>query len=323
MNSFVQASNLSIGYDNQLIPSFSFDVSRGDCISVMGANGCGKSTLLKTISGLLPSIGGKVFIGSQDISQIPARELAFLVSVVLTQPSNLKNFNVLELIKLGRIPYQNVFGHFRKKDWHAVDQSIDQLGLEDLKSIPFENLSDGQKQKVMIARALTQDTPVLILDEPTTYLDIGYRIELMSLLKEIAEDRKMVVIYSSHDWDLVLAINTLLWLIMPDGSMKKGMPEELLTEGHVEKVFGGEHFRLDMNSGQFQRIYSQDYPVSLFDSKQQRYNWTKQALNKRGFYLKSDAEIKINASDNGWDVDLGEKQLHAESLSELLNILNS
>ncbi len=205
----LKISDLLFGYNIPLIKSpMQVEIEEGTIIAVVGKNGMGKSTLLKTIAGIIPSLSGEVFIDSQRIDNY---NISKKISVVLTTKP-LSALSVKEVLSLGRIPYTNRFNQLNVKDKQIIERIIKKLNLQSLLNKKINQISDGELQIVMIARALIQDTPIIILDEPTTHLDLDNKAIVLGILKEMKEEGK-IIIFSTHDINLVLSRVDLIWVI--------------------------------------------------------------------------------------------------------------
>lgn len=190
--------NVTIGYSAPLVSAFDAELVSGDFVCLVGRNGTGKSTLLKTIAGLIPPLAGEVSATKE-------------VAIVLTQVPDLPNTTVFELVSYGRIPYLNLFAKLREEDKKAVTEAIETVGIKELTNRKISQLSDGEKQKAMIARALAQGSEILLLDEPSAFLDYPSKHELMSLLKNLAHEKNKAILLSTHDLDLVNKYADKVW----------------------------------------------------------------------------------------------------------------
>jgi iron complex transport system ATP-binding protein len=211
----LQAEKLTIGYgsDNVIFPDISFSAGEGEMIALLGVNGIGKSTLLRTISGLQKGVSGGMLIGGKPLETMTVQDRARLISIVLTERILVDNILVKEFIALGRMPYTGWLGKLSKQDAKEVDEIIKVVKLAKLQHKLFNQISDGERQKVLIARALCQQTPVIILDEPTAFLDFRNKKEILLLLSAIARDMKKTVILSTHDIEASLEYCTKCWLM--------------------------------------------------------------------------------------------------------------
>jgi iron complex transport system ATP-binding protein len=214
----LQAQKLNIGYgsDRIIFPDISFVAGEGEMIALLGVNGIGKSTLLRTISGLQESVSGNILIGEKPLENMTVQERARHISIVLTERIFVDNISVREFIALGRMPYTNWLGKLSQEDTAELEKVIAIMKIEKLQHKLFNQISDGEKQKVLIARALCQQTPVIILDEPTAFLDFRNKKEILELLAAIARDMKKTVILSTHDIEAVLEHCSKCWLMTED-----------------------------------------------------------------------------------------------------------
>ena len=202
----ISLSQLSVGYtlSHPVISDINLELKSGQLACLIGENGIGKSTLLKTLIGFLPKLKGSLLLGNRDIESFSQRELARQVSIVLTQKPDVQNLTIEEIIGLGRSPYTGFFGRLRAEDRKVVDDAIATMGIEKLRGRMIQTLSDGERQKVMIAKALAQETPVILLDEPTAFLDFPSKAETFQSLQRMAHERDKLILLSTHDLELAV-----------------------------------------------------------------------------------------------------------------------
>lgn len=237
MKNFLEIKNVSVGFSNILFKNINAEMEAGSLVCLMGINGVGKSSLLKTIARLLEKKEGEIKFNGINYEQISAEEFAKIVGIVLTEKLQVDYLTVEELISFGRSPYTDRSGRLKAEDQTEVEKAMNQTGIIKLKNAFFTELSDGQKQKVLIARALAQGPKLLILDEPTTYLDIPSKIELINLLKRLTKENNLAVLMSTHDLDLIQESADKIWLMEKDGKFSVGSPEELKSSGLIAKNF--------------------------------------------------------------------------------------
>ena len=215
----ITLSHLSVGYKvgHTVISDINLTLQSGQLACLIGENGVGKSTLLKTLTGFLPKLEGSLLLDGKDISEFSQRALARQISIVLTQKPDVQNLTVEEIIGLGRSPYTGFFGKLHANDQQIVDESITAVGIEKLKNRMIQTLSDGERQKVMIAKALAQQTPIIFLDEPTAFLDFSSKVETFQLLQRMAHEMGKLVLLSTHDLELAVRFSDTLLQVNGDG----------------------------------------------------------------------------------------------------------
>ncbi|MEO9869348.1 ABC transporter ATP-binding protein [Ekhidna sp.] len=231
----LKVDRLSIGYgpNKRLAKNINLALKSGELVGLVGQNGVGKSTFIRTISGLQPLLEGEIYLSSESIHSISQKSIAQKISVVLTGKPDSLNLSVLELITLGRHPYSGWLGNLKKEDKEIIEQSISQMEINYLVKKRLFELSDGQLQKVMIARALAQDTDLIILDEPTSHLDLKNKIEVLQLLKKIAISGKSVLI-STHEIQLSSQVCDQFWCMDFGKEMLIGKPRALIKDGTLQ-----------------------------------------------------------------------------------------
>lgn len=259
-------------------------IRAGQLICLLGPNGSGKSTLLRTLAGLQPALGGRVEI--QGRSGLSSADLAKKISLVLTDRVLGSNLDVYSLVALGRYPWSSWLGGLRQTDRDAIDRAIASAGIGELLGRKVFTLSDGESQKVMLARALAQDTPILMLDEPTAHLDLPSRIRLMRLLHRLARELDKGILLSTHELDLALQVADEVWLLEAgtSGTFHKGTPEDLILGGIFESVFAREDVVFDRAAGVF-RIPPEGQKQIRLDGTGIEAFWTRRALQRAGFVI--------------------------------------
>ena len=240
-NSILETLDLSVGYRKKrslltLASGINLRVKKGELVAFIGQNGIGKSTLLKTISGLQPALTGSILLEGKDRNQLSDRELARKISVVLTGQPFSKNLSVEELVALGRQPYTNWLGSFGPQDREATFRALDLVNIRNLSQRKCYELSDGQLQKVLIARALGQDTPIMVLDEPTSHLDLYHKAQVLQLLKGLTQKTKKTILFATHELNLALQLCDRL-VVMKEAKVYCGSPEELIATGIFRTLF--------------------------------------------------------------------------------------
>jgi len=234
----LKTSSLSIGYDSKTI-AFDINVtlSEGDIIALIGPNGAGKSTLFKTFSTHIKPVGGKIELFGKDLMSYSPKERAKLLGIVLTERPDDMFLKVFDVVAAGRYPYTGMFGKLNEDDEKEIKVSLELVGVNHLADRVFNTLSDGEKQKVMIAKAIAQNTPIIMLDEPTAFLDYPSKIELFSLLKKLAKEQKKAILFSSHDLELLLRYTDNLWIMAKNKPFAAGLSSDLLKNGIIKEYF--------------------------------------------------------------------------------------
>lgn len=220
------------------------ELSPASLTAVVGVNGVGKSTLLKTLSGILPPLSGNVLLKGRDRQNLTSDRLAKLISLVLTGQPFSQNLSVQELVSLGRQPYTNWSGSFSPQDVASVTKALHHIQIEDLAEKKCFELSDGQLQKALIARALAQDTPIMILDEPTTHLDIYHKAQVLQLLRKLSSETSKAILFATHEIDLALQVCDNI-IVMQPGSVIQGSPAYLIKEKVFEQLFPNDLIEFD------------------------------------------------------------------------------
>ena len=250
MNVF-KAQNLAVGYkDKTILNDLNFELKTGVLTSLLGSNGIGKSTLLKTISRLIDSKNGTISIDDKNISEMPLTEFSKWVSVVLTHKEINKELSVYELVKLGRQPYTNWLDALSETDERLIEEAMNDCEIADLKTRKISQLSDGQLQRVFIARAVVQDTPFIFLDEPATHLDLYHKVHLFKLLKKLCVANNKCILFSTHDLDLALQLSDEI-MLLKDGKFYHNTTNILIEQGIFDRFFNTEDILFDKERKQF------------------------------------------------------------------------
>ncbi|KQO33005.1 ABC transporter ATP-binding protein [Flavobacterium sp. Leaf82] len=255
MKTILETSNLNIGYKSRketvtIAENLNLNLSSGKLISLIGANGIGKSTLLRTITGIQQPLAGNVFLNDKNIKTYKPVDLAQNLSLVLTENLPPSNLSVFELVALGRQPYTNWIDTLTPTDIEKVQEALELTQIEHLAQKKHYEISDGQLQKVLIARALAQDTPLIILDEPTTHLDLLHKVALFKLLKKLTQETQKCILFSTHDIDLGIQLSDEM-IIMTQNLVVQDEPCNLITKGSFATLFKDEHIIFDAEKGKF------------------------------------------------------------------------
>ncbi|MBO7233228.1 MAG: ABC transporter ATP-binding protein [Bacteroidales bacterium] len=244
----ITCEHLSIGYRqgkhcHVVQEDLQLQVNAGELIALIGPNGCGKSTLLRTLSGLQKPLSGKIYFRGLDMSTLSLSELSRLQSIVLTQNVAIEYCKVFQMVALGRSPYTGRLGRLDAQYKSLVEEALDRVGMRSYAQKNLSDLSDGERQRVMIAKALAQNTPLIFLDEPSSHLDLSNRISLHALLGDLAKDMGKSILFSTHELELALHTAHKAWLMRAAaGGIEQASPQELLARGSVQAVFGNDDY---------------------------------------------------------------------------------
>lgn len=324
-SSILQAVNLSIGYKSKAGPKLiaedlNFGLKSGELTCLLGPNGVGKSTLIKTIMGGLPSLAGEVKLNNLPLQSYKADTLAKELAVVLTDKIGGAQLMVEDLIALGRTPHTNWLGKMSHQDQEKVEEAIIQTNIGYLKKALISELSDGQLQKVMIARAIAQDAGILILDEPTAHLDLVNRFEIMFLLRKIAKESNKAILVVTHDLEIALETADQFWLMTCGAPLITGLPEDLVCQGSINQLLPGKELFFDSAKGKVKL----QTPMQKFSIQGNfvKAQWLAHALVKNG--LKLPQSVTIEATEAGflWNTSDGEIRQLVE-IQEVLDCCRS
>ena len=319
----LEIDHLEIGYRNKKVAGpVNATLQQGELIGLLGPNGTGKSTLLKTVAGLIDRLSGHVYFDKKEISKFAPREKAKVISVVLTEPIGIGNFTVLEVLDLGRYPHKGWWGKTGKTDKEIIEKALENTGIAHLAYRQISRLSDGEKQKVMIARTLAQDTDFILLDEPTSHLDLPSKIEVMSLLKDLAHTWGKAILVSTHDLNLAIQAADKFWLIHKSGAFSQGVNEDLILSGALNDCFELHHRTYDFSTGRITFPGGNGAFVSI-KGKGPQYTWTKHAFERLGFVISAEAEISIEAQPGKkWIVTRGDEHKEAETIGQTVDVVD-
>lgn len=254
-NIVLQAKQLSVGYTSKkthtiVAEAIDFELKKGELIGVIGANGIGKSTLLKTLTKSQRQLSGEIFINGQQLKAISNLDLAKMLSVVLTENVSQTNLSVQELIALGRQPYTNWLGSLSEEDKVKTQQAIEAIQISDLTHKNCYELSDGQLQKVMLARALAQDTDLIVLDEPTTHLDLYHKVSVLKLLQRLVKTTQKTILFSTHEINVTLSLCDKI-IVMKESGTAFGTPKELIAKNAFDDLFPDDLVYFDHHTNTF------------------------------------------------------------------------
>ncbi|MEO1049560.1 MAG: ABC transporter ATP-binding protein [Bacteroidota bacterium] len=318
---------LTIGYKTkqgvlELEKDLNIKIYNGELVSLIGPNGCGKSTLMRTIAGLQKPLNGDTFISDVDVKKIKPHQYAKLLSLVLTDKISVGGMKVMDIVSIGRYPYTNYFAKLESNDHEIIERSLDNVHLNDYKHRFFNELSDGEKQRVLIAKALAQDTPLIMLDEPTAHLDLPNRVEIMNILKRLAKETNKAIFLSTHELDLALQTADTIWLMNRDDNLRSGTPEDLVLSGMFEQVFKSKAFEFDKLSGAFKVVHAVKGKVALSGNDVHSI-WARRALEREGYQVVDDPDypISILHENDHWKLEIPGETFQCKDISELLHTL--
>lgn len=329
MEDVLNLRNLSIGYslkseDKIVAENISETLKKGELVCLLGPNGAGKSTLIRTISASQKPLAGQVFLDGKDIFQIASRQLATKLSLVLTERVHGGMLSSYEVVGLGRYPYTGWSGKLKPGDHEVIQRAIATVGAQELAQRMLSELSDGERQKIMVAKALAQETEIMVLDEITAFLDLPRRIEVMQLMRRLAKQEDKCILMSTHDMELALKYSDKLWLLPKNGKLAIGAPEDLVLDGTFAKAFESEGIRFDIQKGAFESLEPYEQKVQLAGTGNELL-WTRKALERARIEVVADASMAVfvTRTENGmsWQLTSGTFNSETNSIYELLQTI--
>jgi iron complex transport system ATP-binding protein len=289
--------NLKIGYsDNTRFPEISMNVNSSELIVLLGKNGAGKSTLLRTLAGLQTPLSGTVELMGRNITRYSQKEKAAMIGFVSTEKIGISDMTVFELVSLGRYSYTNWFGALSDDDKSTVRDALKMTGILHLEHKNINEISDGELQRVMIARTIAQNTPVIILDEPAAFLDLPNRFEILLLLRKLAWNENKTVILSMHDLDMALRFADNIWIIT-DRDFLYGAPEDFTLNRRLDCIFENTAITFNYQSGAIDAGFVPTKEISLKCSCPDTKFWLEKALNRTGHAIVEHSDITVKAQD--------------------------
>ena len=246
MSEFLKTDNLSVGYDGRtLIRDVCLRVQRGKIVTLIGPNGSGKSTILKTIVGQLSKVSGTVLLEEKDMAQMRQNETARRMAILMTQRVHPELMTCFDVVSTGRYPYTGALGLLSREDKAIVLEAMALVNSEDLADRPFDAISDGQRQRILLARALCQQPEIIVLDEPTSYLDIRYKLELLTILKTMVREKNLAVLMSLHELELAERVSDTVVCVSGDRIDRMGSPKEIFSSDYIAKLYHMEPGKYD------------------------------------------------------------------------------
>jgi iron complex transport system ATP-binding protein len=314
---------LSRGTRREVLGGLDLRVGTGELVCVLGPNGAGKSTLLRTLANMQPPLAGTVELGGMDLRKLSALERARRLGVVLTERLAVGSLSAGRVVELGRYPHSGWFGGMGTRDRAAVSWALQAAGAGPLAAREFSQLSDGERQRVMIARALAQEPLLLLLDEPTAFLDVPSRVELMGLLRHLARDQGLAIVLSSHDLELALRIADTVWLVMPDGRLRAGAPEDLVLAGDVAAAFESTRVRFRPEERAF-RLVAGARGRATVQGGGLRAALASAVLEREGFTVDPDASsqeaqlaLVVDREKSGWQASFADRHSEGSTFASL------
>lgn len=333
-NNIIATEDLQIGFPARgssggptvVASDINLALKGGEIVCLLGPNGSGKSTLIRTLTGLHAPLDGTIHLDGRELQSYSNKQVARKISTVLTDRLTIGNLSVYELVSFGRSPYTGWFGSLTPEDEQIVQWAIASTGIQQFLDRDVLRLSDGERQKVMIARALAQNTSAILLDEPTAHLDLPNRVEIIRLLRNLAHDTRKGIMLSTHELDLALKAADTLWLISSEGRMITGTPEDLVLDGTFESVFERGSFDFDRSTGSFKLHRPTKEPIYLCGDTVPVF-WTRRALEREGHRVtdSNGTSLRIEARDMDdgfeWQLSNGTVDYTCNSVGELLHYL--
>ncbi len=334
----IEIQNCHFGYHkkgqkNILLEDISLMAFQGELIALIGKNGSGKTTFLRTLTGLQQLLEGKISIEQKNVSDFHANELARKVGFVSTFIPDNPEMTVEELVRIGRYPYTNFFGVLRLHDIHKVKEAIDICGIKDLQGKKISEISDGERQRTMLARVFAQDTDIILLDEPTSFLDIPNKFDIFNLLGKLSKEGK-IIIFTTHDLNLATRYADKIWLIK-GRSVAEGAPEDLFLGTEMREQFVSDKLTIDPETGEIGPKFHPGKSLILHVGKDCELAeiWTKRAFARRGIVVlcdeneavKDSVRVFISKEKNKyiWNLQKENQNLFLTSIYLLINQLEN
>jgi iron complex transport system ATP-binding protein len=320
----VYSDSLSVGYSAKPVHAgLKLSLYAGELTCLLGVNGAGKTTLLKTLCGFIPPLAGEISILGKSLKAYSHSETSLLIGVVLTEKTNAGDLTAYDLVSLGRYPHTGFFGALKKHDHEIIRQSLLSVGMYEKSAVRIAEMSDGERQKVMIAKVLSQECPIIILDEPTAFLDVSSRIETMILLRRLAREHQKAILISTHDMEQAIQMGDVFWLLKNNSPLVCGCPEDLILTGEISKFFEKNAVLFDPFTGKL-NIAPPDIPVGIEGDPLPAY-WLGNALvrNRRQPAPPSREYTTVNCigKDEFIVAHPGKAPEYANSISEALALI--
>lgn len=330
LKEILSLESLRIGYtsgknENILLPHLNAGARRGEMIAVIGRNGIGKSTLLRTLAGLQKSLGGKVLYFDRPIESYSRMELAQRIGYISTEVIKVSNMSVYDLVALGRFPHTNWIGKVGMNDNEVIADALDKTSMMAFAGKFISELSDGERQKAMIARILAQDTGIMIMDEPTAFLDVASKYEILHLMHLLSTDSNKTIIFSTHDLQMAINQADKIWLIL-ENELVEGAPEDLMLSGAFEHLFDTSAIIFNSVDGTFS--FRSEAPAKIFiEGNGEKRHWTEKAVNRAGFKVSDEITtnyIILPSKDmKEWQLVSGKLNRKLTTIYDLITAINN
>jgi len=304
----LRTRDLAVGYRSRrqrraVLERVNLIVEPGELVCLLGPNGIGKSTLMRTLARMQPALWGSVELGGTPLESLSASDLARRLGVVLTERVAVESLRARQIVELGRYPHSGWLGSLSDRDREIVAWAIDAVGANHLADRDFARMSDGERQRVMVARALAQEPVLLVLDEPTAFLDVPSRVELMGLLRRLTRGGSLAVIVSTHDLELALRTADLVWLLLPGGEVVTGAPEDVNLSGGIAAAFEGRQIRFHPEERGF-RWLTGERGTAAVRGDGLLTAMARAVLEREGYALVAEpttaASLSVTVSEAGW-----------------------
>lgn len=321
----LEGKHVTIGYhqkkhDACIHAGLNFRLHKGELTCLLGANGSGKSTLLRTLSAVQPCLSGDILLLDKSLNDYTERERSRTIGIVLTERTQTGGLTVRELVSLGRQPHTGFFGRLSKTDKNLIDSAIESVGISRLSSSYMAELSDGERQKAFIAKALVQECPLILLDEPTAFLDVVSRIEIMTLLRRLAKEAHKAILLSTHDIDQALLLADRLWLLRAHQGITCGVPEDLILDHQLDELFPTSNICFDDQNGTYVPRPEYNKTIILDAADARLRHWSENALHRLGYKCLCEETPNCEASTAKRDstIDKGTPRLTVTSPHQLM-----
>lgn len=328
----IVANDLSIGYHSgkreTLVHSgLNLTLYTGELTSLLGANGTGKSTLLRTLSGSQPPLGGSLLLNNKPVAEFSEKEKSKSIGVVLTDKTQAGGLTVYELVALGRQPHTGFFGRLHRSDHQIIRKALNWVGIDHKANSYTAELSDGERQKVMIAKALVQECPLIILDEPTAFLDAVSRIEIMTMLHKLAVEQNKAILLSTHDIEQALVLSDRLWLLSKENGLECGVTEDIISNKKMESLFPHDNIKFDYDHGVYYPLVESEKKINVVCNDNTTLHWVINAFNRNGYAClidEKDNDFPLLTINKSYDYSLIYKgdSHNFTSFEELLNFIS-